>query len=663
MTYIIPNLKTKTLKQTNINDISGSIFATKNIDLREKGYIKLSHPAVAIFTTEDDADFSIPDVIFKSDNLWTISLDPFVSNIGNPFERLTNRKTDTNAPATDIDEDGIYFNSKDVISEGTAIKYRSATTVWTTVSLSLSATHPTRFEVFDKFACLLVGNNNTIKMIDTTWVQFRELVLPVQYQITSITVNDGVAYIGTRHKTNGEAKLFLWDGESAAYNNEYGVNTFEISSVKKYGGSCVLVTSIGHLLQFNGGGFTELARFPLQDRNWGDAATPQLKVSNHGIITEEKKIYIKIDSTNSSYIKKFNPYFSSGLWCFEPETGLYCLATNSYNRVSYQVLSTANVNTTTNVITVSAAPVTGTPMFYDSMNSTILAGLANNTIYYVIKVSGTTIKLASSLANALAGTEIDLTGTGHDNQKLYFILVKDYGHSLTDSRGAVEIVPNSLISKDYYIDKIVFTGRMYAPGYGVMNVLSPLVPNRGYFITPKLASTVDEDNYNSITVKYKPLKIGDSIVIKYRTSDKTNLPFDGFKDTTYASPIYANWNSTTQFRTTLDMSNASVGDEIEILAGVGAGFLAHITEKTVNAGTWTITIDEPFIYALVNELFYFSVDNFSKLKEITISNQTGTDITKIAINKNSKFSQFKVELRGVDVTIEEFKVNNQNFKG
>ena len=40
---------------------------------------------------------------------------------------------------------------------------------------------------------------------------------------------------------------------------------------------------------------------------------------------------------------------------------------------------------------------------------TTLAGLTNNTAYYCIKIDDNTIKLATNLANATAGTAINLT--------------------------------------------------------------------------------------------------------------------------------------------------------------------------------------------------------------------------------------------------------------
>lgn len=53
-----------------------------------------------------------------------------------------------------------------------------------------------------------------------------------------------------------------------------------------------------------------------------------------------------------------------------------------------------------------------------STTGTLPTGLAAATNYYVIRISATTIKLASSLANALAGTAIDITAAGSGTHTL-----------------------------------------------------------------------------------------------------------------------------------------------------------------------------------------------------------------------------------------------------
>lgn len=73
----------------------------------------------------------------------------------------------------------------------------------------------------------------------------------------------------------------------------------------------------------------------------------------------------------------------------------------------------ADVDTGTEIITVptNTTLYTGTAVVYTS-TGTVVTGLTGSTTYYAIRATATTIKLASSLANALAGTAINLTGTG-----------------------------------------------------------------------------------------------------------------------------------------------------------------------------------------------------------------------------------------------------------
>jgi hypothetical protein len=73
--------------------------------------------------------------------------------------------------------------------------------------------------------------------------------------------------------------------------------------------------------------------------------------------------------------------------------------------------TTSDVNTSTDVITVGRNIPTGTPIIFTS-TGTLPTGLTSGTTYYAINNSSTTIKVASSLANAQAGTAIDITGTG-----------------------------------------------------------------------------------------------------------------------------------------------------------------------------------------------------------------------------------------------------------
>lgn len=55
-------------------------------------------------------------------------------------------------------------------------------------------------------------------------------------------------------------------------------------------------------------------------------------------------------------------------------------------------------------------------------SGTLPAGLATATDYYVIKISDTTFELATSFANAVAGTQIDITGAGSGTHTVNWLL-------------------------------------------------------------------------------------------------------------------------------------------------------------------------------------------------------------------------------------------------
>ena len=81
---------------------------------------------------------------------------------------------------------------------------------------------------------------------------------------------------------------------------------------------------------------------------------------------------------------------------------------DSYSAAEYTVTA---VNTTSDHITIGSHNyTTGDPILYRD-GGTAITPLVDNTVYYVIVVSPTVIQLATTRANALAGTDINLTAT------------------------------------------------------------------------------------------------------------------------------------------------------------------------------------------------------------------------------------------------------------
>lgn len=73
---------------------------------------------------------------------------------------------------------------------------------------------------------------------------------------------------------------------------------------------------------------------------------------------------------------------------------------------------TTVLNVTTNEITVTHTGITGAAVIYNNGGGGSIGGLTSGSTYYLIKVSDSIFKLATSLVNAEAGTAIDLTSVG-----------------------------------------------------------------------------------------------------------------------------------------------------------------------------------------------------------------------------------------------------------
>ena len=85
----------------------------------------------------------------------------------------------------------------------------------------------------------------------------------------------------------------------------------------------------------------------------------------------------------------------------------------SYPKMSFDGSSTSVVTLLTDKIEIGPHWYeTGDPVVYTAGSGTAIAGLVNNTTYYVIRSSSTEIQLATSESNANLGTQVNLTAVG-----------------------------------------------------------------------------------------------------------------------------------------------------------------------------------------------------------------------------------------------------------
>lgn len=129
-----------------------------------------------------------------------------------------------------------------------------------------------------------------------------------------------------------------------------------------------------------------------------------------------------------------------------------------------ETINPADVNTGTDIITVSRVFTTGEKVIFTTTN-TLPAPLAVSTEYWIIKISDTEIQVALTLADAYAGNEINLTsqGVGVHTANLYSFISTVYQQiqqetkTIGTSDGVTEWQEFLMPDKNIILDTLVIT--------------------------------------------------------------------------------------------------------------------------------------------------------------------------------------------------------------
>ena len=145
-------------------------------------------------------------------------------------------------------------------------------------------------------------------------------------------------------------------------------------------------------------------------------------------------------------------------------------------------------------------------------------------------------------------------------------------------------------------------------------------------------------------------------MVKYRVAEKQFFPIT--TDSYQLSSYNITWTSTNTFTVSNSKwSLVSIGDEVEIIAGSGSGYTAHITDISESAGTYTVTLDEVIPLIAVSDTSSVIVNNWTKGATITLTDTTLHKQT--SVNKSAKWLQIKCELRGEGTQVEELQIVNK----
>lgn len=218
----------------------------------------------------------------------------------------------------------------------------------------------------------------------------------------------------------------------------------------------------------------------------------------------------------------------------------------------------------------------------------------------------------------------------------------DYGHQNISTPGALYNIPSSVSSRNLLAGGIinVSVGGTPQTGIWLQEAETSTTLTKGYFITQFIPASEIQDQYDSIWTLFKRfMTSGSQIILKARGTRSLYLA--------NRRPLSATitWTSTTTFTLTLASADDSlaVGDEVEVINGVNAGYLAHITTISgAHAAVQTITIDET-----VTTGSSTSIARFERWKKLGVISNTSKYEDSLNVGIHSSFLQIKGEIRGL----------------
>lgn len=662
----IPN--NNRFNQTNQSDLFGNIEYTKNINFDELGYMKLSPRCVSLLNSEDDTNFNLPVAIGRvsfGDFYVATAENPYILDISDSNCSLiedTDNGNDT-PPNLTFDSHGKWWVNRWHVTTDTALFYKTVSNGdWTDTSVSLTSGKVHPIEAFEKANTLMVGNGNAVKQLNTSYAttSLAQLTISSDYEVTQLAYNNNYLAIGTKlsdtaEGQNKEASLFIWDGSASSANEAHKVGSDMIVGLAPYKSSFVILTRKGELKYFNGGGFDNIASFPVYFKNliWGDFINRQAFGDN--IVVEGDRIYINIKSEIlDDNLKTYSEQMPGGIWCYDPQIGLYHRYSGSISQGTVLYVQSSGVDTSLDKMTVYTTssyptsptiPITGSPV---KVLSTTIGGLKQGEIYYIIKSSSTEFKLATTKENAIALIPINLTSTG-GNSLFLTVDEKDFGQALTERTGGIGFFGH----KTFAYENLIFGGDYIEEGgsqYSYLNMSVAKFRNIGYAVTKKIQSSKITDILQKIFTKYRPLKSDDIITIKYKEKD-----YIGFPEIASCTATSNTILTTTTYIPYADAYTEEM--ECEVIQGAGSGQMVKITSIEESGGTYTITLDEELVGVDASDTLVIKIDTWKALGTITSSDDSNWKELSYD-GKESKFVKYKIVLDGSDITVEEFSAVN-----
>ena len=291
-------------------------------------------------------------------------------------------------------------------------------------------------------------------------------------------------------------------------------------------------------------------------------------------------------------------------------------------------IATTAVSTTADTITsVGHKLLTGTKLTYANGGGASITGLTSTTAYYTIVVDADTFKLASSLANAQAGTAIDLTGTGNALQT--FTGDSATVGTVTISGGAVTSVPLTAGGTGYTTAPAVTipAPRRTIPTTGI-TASTDVIAYTGHGLTAGAAVVYNNGGGASAT----GLTSGTTYYVATAGLTANAFEVKAANTTGALSPVVATSGTGGQF--TVTAATLAVGDRVTItgtLGGTGT-ITSYASGTTYKVSAVTGTSPSVTGFTLTTEAGGALTTTAGTLTGLTYTTETVVDITATGNN-------------------------------
>lgn len=641
--------------QLNQGNIVGSLNETHNCNLDGAGTIKLSNKCAVIASdvTADGGDVDFEQVfsidMFNGDIFVTTDDHVFDGDLDGPF------LTDSGSNALSTTASAVVCYDKLYVVDGTEIDSTSNGSSWSSgviTGLNSGAVggvaHP--LCVFDSLPTykLAVGDVNTVRTYNSSnSANPTVLTLPNQYIVTSLAYRSGYLYVGTKTDEGDQARVFIWDGNTANANYSVPVGASWVFALVPYKSTVAGITNSGELFAVSGSDKVTLGGLPLyysENRRWFQTvASPASVVQHKGMAVIGERIFFSIEGDIANSL--FLPGMKDGLWCYDPQVGVYHYASPTTD----PIVVDGGLSLASNQLTTAATHnlVTGDAVEFSSVSG--LSGVSTNTVYYAIVTGTTTLKLAGNRYDADQGNAITITGTPGASDKLVYAQNADKGCLLDGSNGAVASPNHRVNVIPTLTTDIVYGAEPYNTSDTRESTLQTFVDayNVGWFSTQRIYASPNENAFNAVSLFVNGAMLSnEKVVLKYMIEDRPAMP---------TKDISITWSDSTTFATTDPnaRNNLQKGDEVVFLRGSGQGQTAHITNVDVSVNTTTVTVDESIGTAAATGKVYFT--GFKKLGTGTSSRLDNGKI-RFGLNHPAPWIQLKVEMRGFNIEIVGFEL-------